>query len=172
MGEQHRGIQMNLSWGEFLELFDRLFQHRHHHGGHRRLVLIKPTYTNLQGTPIMADFPLRLDQVAHFVLTLTNPATLALDPVDPNDVFTATSSDPTNLNAVIDKNASGQTELVVNWLHTTNPMLTGISVSITDSAGNIADNVDTYAMVPPTFVPDQIGLDTANVTFTSQPVPV
>lgn len=120
----------------------------------------------------MAAYPLRLNKVAHFVLTLQNPATGALDPVDPADVFTATSSDPTNLQAIIDQNASGQTTLSVNWLHTTSPMLTGVGVSITDSAGNTADNAETFDMVAPAFVPDQIGIDTAGVVETDQAVPV
>lgn len=120
----------------------------------------------------MAAYPLKLDKVAHFVLTLANPATGALDPVDPADVFTVVSSDPANLQAVIGTNASGQTEVAVNWLHTTSPMLTGVGISISDSAGNTADNAETFDMVAPTHVPDQIGIDTAGVTETPQPVPV
>lgn len=120
----------------------------------------------------MAAYPLKLDKVAHFVLTLANPATGALDPVDPADVFTVVSSDPTNLQAVIGTNASGQTEVAVNWLHTTSPMLTGVGISISDSAGNTADNAETFDMVAPTHVPDQIGIDVPNVTETDQTVPV
>lgn len=137
-----------------------------------RLVLLQPTLTTSNGVPIMAAYPLKTDVVAHFVLTLTNTTTGALDPVDPNDVFTVTSSDPTNLNAIIDKNAAGQTTMSVNWLHTTSPMLTGVGVSITDSAGNTADSVETFDMVPPTHVADQIGIDVAGVTETPQPVAV
>lgn len=139
---------------------------------HGRMVLLQPALTNLQGDPIVASYALKTDVVAHFVITLANVATGALDPVDPTDVFTVTSSDPTNLNAIIDKNAAGQTTLSVNWLHTTSPMLTGVSVSITDSAGNTADNAETFDMVPPTHVADQIGVDVAGVTETPQPVAV
>lgn len=120
----------------------------------------------------MAAYPLKLDVVAHFVVTETNTSTGSLDPVDPADVFTVTSSDPTNLQAVVGVNASGQTEIAVNWLHTTNPMLTGVGISITDSAGNVADNAETFDMVAPAFVPDQIGIDVVNVTETPQAVPV
>lgn len=154
------------------ELRMELSCHRHP-PRNRRLVLLQPTLTDLAtGDPVMAAYPLRLNKVAHFVLTLTNPATGALDPVDPTDVFTAVSADSTNLNAVIDKNAAGQTTLSVNWLHTTSPMLTGVGVSITDSVGNTADNAELFDMVAPAFVPDQIGVDTGGVTETDQPVPV
>ena len=120
----------------------------------------------------MAAYKLGLDKVAHFVLTLKNPTTGSLDPVDPNDVFTVVSSDPVNLQAVIDKNAAGQTTVSCNWLHTTSPMLTGVGIALTDSAGNTADNAETFDMVAAAFVPDQIGIDTAGVVETSQPVPV
>lgn len=116
----------------------------------------------------MAAYPLKTNVVAHFVLVLTNPAG-GLDPVDPTDVFTVTSSDPTNMEAVVGTNASGQTEIAVRWLHKTNPPLTGIGISISDSVGNTADNAETFDMVPPAFVPDQIGIDTAGVTETPQP---
>lgn len=144
----------------------------HHHHHHRHFVLLQPTLTDLEtGEPLMAAYPLKLNKVAHFVLTLTN-ASGGLDPVDPSDVFTVTSSDPTNLQAVIGQNASGQTEVAVSWLHTTDPMLTGVGISLTDSAGNTADNAETFDMVAPDHVPDQIGIDTAAVTETDQPVPV
>ena len=142
---------------------------RHHH--HRRIVLLQPTLTTLTGESLMAAYQLKLDVVAHFVITETNAAG-GLDPVSPTDVFTVVSSDPTNLQAVVGTNAAGQTEIAVNWLHTTNPMLTGVGISITDSAGNTADNAETFDMVAPAFVPDQIGIDIANVTETPQPVPV
>ena len=119
----------------------------------------------------MASYPLKTNVVAHFVITETNPATGALDPVDPTDVFTVVSSDPTHLQAVIDKNAAGQTTLSVNWLVVTSPMLTGVGVSITDSLGNTADDAETFDMVAPAFVPDQIGIDTAGVVETPQPIP-
>jgi hypothetical protein len=76
-----------------------------------------------------------------------------------------------NLNAVIGQNASGATVLRVNWLHTTSPLLTGVNVAITDSAGNIA-GAETFDMVEPTFVPAQIGIDIADVVETPQTVPV
>lgn len=138
----------------------------------RELVLLQPTLTTLNGEPLMAAYPLKLDKVAHFVLTLKNPTTGALDPVDPADAFTVVSSDPVNLQAVIDKNAAGQTTVSVNWLHTTTPMLTGVGISITDAGGNTADNAETFDMVAPDHVADQIGIDIPGVVETSQPVPV
>ena len=138
----------------------------------RRLTLLQPTLTTLSGEPVMPAYSLRLDRVAHFVLTLKNPTTGALDPVDPKDSFTVVSADPTNLQAVIDANAAGQTTVSVNWLHTTSPMLTGVGIAITDSAGNTADNAELFDMVAPAFVPDQIGIDVAGVVETTQSVPV
>jgi hypothetical protein len=146
---------------------------RYEHPGPPDYVLLQPTLTNLTtGEPVMAAYPLKTNVVAHFILTLKNPTTGALDPVDPTDVFTVVSADPVNLQAVIDKNAAGQTTVSTNWLHVTSPMLTGIGIAITDSAGNTADNAETFDMVPPAFVADQIGIDTAGVVETSQPVPV
>lgn len=119
----------------------------------------------------MANFPLRLDVIASFVITETNAAG-ALVPVDPNDVFTVTSSDPTNLSAVIGKNDAGQTTVVCNWLHSVTPALVGVGISISDSAGNTADSAESFDMVAPSFVPAQIGIDTVNVATTPQVVPV
>lgn len=135
------------------------------------LVLLQPTFTTLSGEPIMAAYQLKTNVVAHFVITETDPSG-ALVPVDPADVFTVVSSDPTNLQAVIDKNDAGATTLSVNWLHTTTPMLTGVGVSITDSQGNTADNAETFDMVAPAHVADQIGIDVPNVVETPQAVPV
>lgn len=137
----------------------------------REYVLLQPTLTTLTGEPTMAAYPLKLDKVAHFVLTLKNPTTGALDPVDPNDAFTVVSSDPVNLQAVIDKNPAGQTTVSVNWLHDTTPMLTSVGISITDSAGNTADNAETFDMVAPDHVAELIGIDIPGVVETSQPVP-
>lgn len=137
----------------------------------RTLVLLQPTLTTLTGEPTMAAYPLKLDKVAHFVLTLKNPTTGALDPVDPNDAFTVVSSDPVNLQAVIDKNPAGQTTVSVNWLHDTTPMLTGVGISITDPAGNTADSAEVFDMVAPDHVADLIGIDIPGVVETSQPVP-
>lgn len=142
----------------------------HPRGG--RLVLLQPTFTDLKtGASVMAAYPLKTNVVAHFVITETDTATSALVPVDPADVFTVVSSDPAHLQAVVDKNAAGQTTISVNWLAVTNPMLTGIGIAITDSAGNTADNAETFDMVAPAFVPAQIGIDTAGVVETPQAVP-
>ena len=158
----------------FQALIDQLYRvfYPGHHHHRRKLVLLQPTLTDLTtGETLMASYPLKTNVVAHFVITETNPATGALDPVDPTDVFTVVSSDPTHLQAVIDKNAAGQTTLSVNWLVVTSPMLTGVGVSITDSLGNTADDAETFDMVAPAFVPDQIGIDTAGVVETPQPIP-
>lgn len=135
------------------------------------LALQMPTYTNMKGEAIMANFALALDKIATFTITEFNTVTNTFDPVAPTDTFTAVSSDPTNLNAVIGTDASGAPALVVNWLHTVDPLLTGVSVTINDSMGNTAD-VQLFDMVQPAAVPDQIGLDVSGVTMANQPVPV
>ena len=118
----------------------------------------------------MANYSLALDKVATFTITEMNTTTNAMDPVPTGDVFTAVSADPTNLQAVIGQDANGAPALVVNWLHTVTPHLTGVGVTITDSAGNLADT-QLFDMVDPAHIPDQIGLDVANVALASQAVP-
>jgi hypothetical protein len=152
---------------------ERLRELGHHHHHHpRKYVLLQPTLTNLEtGEPIVAAYQLKTNVVAHFIITETDP-TGALVPVDPADVFTVVSSDTTNLNAIIDTNAAGQQTVSVNWLHTTSPMLTGVGIAITDSAGNTADNAETFDMVAPSHTADQIGIDLATVVETPQPTAV
>lgn len=137
----------------------------------KALALQMPTYTNLKGESIMANFALPLDKIATFTITEANPTTGAFDPVDPADVFTITSVDPTNLNAVAGTNAAGGAALVVNWLHTVDPNLTGVQVTVADSQGNVTFT-QMFDMVPAARVPDQLGLDIANVVMADQPVPV
>jgi hypothetical protein len=144
----------------------------HHHHHHRKYVLLQPTLTNLEtGEPFMAAYALKTNVVAHFIITETD-ASGALVPVDPADVFTVTSSDPANLNAVIDSNAAGQQTVSVNWLHTTDPMLTGVGISISDSQGNTADDAETFDMVAPSHTAAQIGIDVSTVVETPQPTAV
>lgn len=152
---------------KFIELIESLF---HHHPHPRRIVLQMPTLRNMStGESIMAAYSLKTNVVATFPITLANPAG-GFDAAQPGDVFTVVSSDPTNLNAVVGADAtSGAPNVSVNWLHTTSPMLTGVGISITDSAGNTADMAETFDMVPPAFVADQIGIDIANVVETPQP---
>lgn len=137
----------------------------------KRIALQMPSYTNSKGTKLMPNFALPLDKIATFTITEANTTTGAFDPVDPTDTFNVSAnSDPTNLNAVIGTNAAGAQALIVNWLHSVTPALTGVSVTISDSAGNTAD-AQLFDMVQPSRVPDQIGLDIANVTMANQPVP-
>lgn len=159
---------------KLLELLDSVL---HHHRPPRRIVLQMPTLRSLvTGESLMAAYPLRLDAVATFPITLAKPGG-GFDQATPGDTFTVTSSDTTNLNAVvgvasgIPNVTDGTPTVTVNWLQQTNPMLTGVGITIADSAGNTTDNADSFDMVAPTFVPDQIGIDVARVQETSQPVP-
>jgi hypothetical protein len=140
-----------------------------HVAEHRVIALQMPTITNMEGLPLMANYVLGLDKVATFTITETNAAG-TVDPVAPADVFTVVNTDTVNLNAVVGVNAAGQPALVVNWLHTTAPLTTGVSVTLTDSAGNTAA-VQLFDMAEP-VAHDQIGLDVAGVTTTTQAIPV
>lgn len=138
----------------------------------KRIALQMPTLTDLKGNTLMANYPLALNKIATFTLTEQNPTTGAFDPVDPTDVFTVTANaDPANLNAVIGVNAAGGAALVVNWLHSVTPNLTNIAVEVSDSMGNKKFS-EGFDMVPPAFVPDQLGIDIQNVVLADQPVPV
>lgn len=130
-----------------------------------------PTFTDLKGKPVMANFALPLDKIATFTITEKNTVTGALDPVDPADVFTAVSSDLTNLEASIGTDANSHPALVVKWLHTTDPLLVGVTVTLSDSLGNLTD-VEPFDMVQPAHIPDQTGIDVAGVVLTDQPVPI
>lgn len=50
-------------------------------------------------------------------------------------------------------------------------MLTGVAVTVSDSAGNLTDT-QLFDMVAPAAVPDQIGLDIGGVVLTDQPTAV
>lgn len=183
MGEQHHGIQMNLSWGEFLELFDRLFHHRHHHRP-RQLVLLLPIFKNLlTGEIVMADIQLPLNQSYTAVITEFNSTTNSFDPVASTDVFTATPTDTVNMSATVapfvpptgatasQTALAGIPAVTVQWLHNVTPMPTGVGVTITDSAGNTPLTL-LFDMLAANTVPDQIGVDSADAVFTNIPTPV
>jgi len=135
------------------------------------LALIMPTYTNMKGQAIMANYSLPLDKIATFTITEMNTTTGTFDPVDPTDTFSIVNSDTTNLNAVIGVNAAGGPALVVNWLHTVDPVLVGVTVTILDTKGNKPYD-QLFDMVQPAAIPDQTGLDIANVVTADQPIPV
>lgn len=156
----------------------------HHHHRPRYLLLLQPTFRTLStGEPVVTDVSLPLNQSYTAVITLFNPTTGASDPVSPSDVFTATPSDTTNMSATVapfvpPANATAaQTALAgipavtVQWLHNVTPPLVGITVSISDSAGNTAF-VDSFDMAPAVTTPDQIGVDSGDAVFTTIPTPV
>lgn len=131
----------------------------------------------------MANIELPLNQSYTAVITLFNASTGANDPVSSTDVFTATPSDTTNMSATVapfvpPANATaaqtalaGIPALTVEWLHAVTPPLTGVTVTITDSAGNTAD-AQVFDMIAAVISPDQIGLDTGDAVFTQIPTPV
>lgn len=136
-----------------------------------QLELVMPIVTDLKGNVVMASYPLPLDKVATFPITEMNAAG-GFDPVDPADVFTVTSGDPVNLDVSIGTDANGAPAVVAKWLHTTDPLLTNVGFTLSDSAGNKDDVAQTLDMVAAAVVPDELGVDTTNVTLVDQPVPV
>jgi hypothetical protein len=104
--------------------------------------------------------------------------------VNASDVFTATPSDTTNCQATVapfvppasatpaQTALAGIPAVTVQWLHTVSPLLVGISVVISDTAGNLSDSTLLFDMLAPNVVPDQIGIDSADAVFASVPTPV
>lgn len=113
----------------------------------------------------MTTVPLLNDQV----LTIPIHATGAggeFEPVPSGDTFTATSSDPTALQAVIGQDAGGNAALVVNALKAGNQTVT---VTVSDSAG-LAPITQDFDIVADT-APTALALDVTGATHTAQPVP-
>jgi hypothetical protein len=151
----------------------------------RELVLLMPIRTNLlTGEIIMADIQLPLNQSYTAVLTEFNSTTKGFDPVAPTDTFTAAPSDAVNMSATIapfvppagatpsQTALAGIPAVTVQWLHAVTPMPTGVSVTISDSAGNTPDTGLAFDMLAANVVPDQIGVDTADAVFATIPTPV
>jgi hypothetical protein len=128
-----------------------------------RLALEIPT-TTIRGKP-MANFELKNDAVTTFTIKATDSGG-GSEPLPAGDVFTIANSDPTNLNAVMGTDAAGNPALVVNALH---PLATGITVTITDSAGlqGVSQIFDIVADTAPT----NLVLDVADATSVPQAVP-
>jgi hypothetical protein len=169
------------------EALQELWQygHKHHHHHHHKqpfLLLLQPIFTNTETGAVMADIQLPLNQSYTAVITLFNPATQSADPVAATDVFTATPSDAVNMSATVAPFAppgnatpaqtalAGIPALTVQWLFTTTPPLTDVTVTLTDSAGNTADTL-AFDMVAATTVPDQIGTDATDAVFTTIAAP-
>lgn len=152
---------------------------RHHP---RYLLLLQPLFKNLTSGAVMADIQLPLNQSYTAVITEFNPTTQSFDPVAATDVFTATPSDTVNMSATVapfvpPANATAsQTALAgipavtVEWLHTVSPLLVGISVVITDTAGSSPLTLE-FDMLAPNVVPDQLGVDAADAVFATIATP-
>ena len=64
----------------------------------------------------MANYQLKDDNIDTFPILGTDAVTGAPVPLPPGDTFTAVSSDPASVNAVIATSAAGAPELVINAL--------------------------------------------------------
>lgn len=131
----------------------------------------------------MADIQLPLNQSYTAVITEFNPTSQSFDPVAASDTFTATPSDTTNMSATVapfvppanatpsQQALAGIPAVTVQWLHTVSPLLVGVSVTVTDTAGSSPLTLE-FDMLAPNVVPDQIGVDSADAVFTTIPTPV
>ena len=166
------------------EKLEQLGYHHHHHGP-RQIVLLPQYFTNLHTGAVipMADIQLPLNNSYTAVITEFNPTTQAFDPVSSTDVFTATPTDTVNMSATVapfvppagatasQTALAGIPAVTVQWLHTVSPLLVGVGVTITDSAGSSPVTLE-FDMLAPNTVPDQIGVDSADAVFTPIPTPV
>lgn len=113
----------------------------------------------------MPNFELPNDEVLTITLKAVNSGG-AFEPLPAGDSFTATSSDPASLNAVIGTDSSGNVALVVNALK---QAATGVTVTVTDSTGLIAATQVFDIVTDQT--PTALVLDIADATHVPQPVP-
>lgn len=113
----------------------------------------------------MPNFELPNDEILTITVKATNGAG-AFEPIPTGDTFTATSSDPASLNAVMGTDAGGNVALVVNALVRAAP---NVIVTVTDSAGLTAATqvFDIVEDVTPTT----LVLDLADATHVPQAVP-
>lgn len=113
----------------------------------------------------MANYELPNDEIDTITINTTN-ANGDKEPVPSGDTFTASSSNPSSLQAAIGADSNGDPALVLTPLVQQSP---GINVTISDSAGlqQFVLTVDIVADVTPT----NIVLDLAGATHTSQSVP-
>lgn len=114
----------------------------------------------------MPNYELNNDWVVSIPIQTTDAAGTVV-PNPAGDTFTAVSSNPASLNAVIGKMADGVTPaLIMNALVQVSP---GLTVTVTDSAGDAAF-VQTVDIVDD-VTPANVVLDLAGATHTAQPVP-
>lgn len=112
-------------------------------------------------------------QVAHFPLTLVNQATGQVVPVPAGDVFTVTTSSA-SLGGAMSTDAGGNQQVDLTPMVLESDSANGggsITVTVTDSAGDIAgelSGVNAISIVTVPVIP-QITLGTP--TFTTQPAP-
>lgn len=118
-----------------------------------------------KGNDEMPNFELANDWVLTIPIQTTDNAG-TVEPMPAGDVFTAASSDPASLQAVIGTDAGGNPAVVVNALVRA---ASNVTVTVTDSAGLIAATqvFDIVADAADT----NIVLNVAGATHTTQPVP-
>jgi hypothetical protein len=99
---------------------------------------------------------------------LANPATGAVEALPSGDTFTATSSSPA-VGAAIASDSAGAPTLVVNALTAPDPNTPTATVTVNDSAGDVAVELTVNYPVPP--VAGDITLDVAGAVVTTQAAP-
>ena len=128
-----------------------------------RLAFELPT-TIRKGLP-MANFELPNDEVSTITIKATNAGGVT-EPIPAGDAFTATSSNPASLGAVIGLDSAGNPALVLTPLVAASP---GLVVTVADSAG-LAKAILIVDIVPD-VTPANLILDVADATHVSQLIP-
>lgn len=157
----HHHIHLDLDSKRLIRLLIRLYASPRHRARHLALEL--PTL--IRNGTIMPNVELLNNDVLTIVIQAKNSDGIVV-PYPAGDTFTAASSDPASLNAVIGANASGQATVTVNALV---PLASNVTVTVSDSAG--------LTPVPQVFdiVADvkavALALDIADATHAPQAVP-
>jgi hypothetical protein len=128
-----------------------------------RIALALPTI--YRKGKLVANLQLMNDAVDTITILVLDDAG-TVEKADPADTFSVVSNNPASLNAVMGTDAGGNPAVVLNALVQVSP---GLSFTVSDSAGLKAftEMVDIVSDTKATA----IGLDLANVTSATQPVP-
>ena len=119
----------------------------------------------------MTAITLTPTDVHHLSIGIVDPATQNAEPVPAGDTFSAVSSSPA-IGATIDLDANGNQEVVINALTLPSAATMGQTVTVTDSAGDVAAVQAVDYPVPVTPVPGDIVLGVSNdATVTTQAAP-
>lgn len=137
--------------------------------------IIKATLPSASKIKLFLPLITKNGKIMNFELKCDTIATITITTVDvegdivaapSGDVFSVSSSDATKLTAAIGTDASGHAAVVLTPLVRA---ATGLSITVSDTA-KLTSDVQVIDIVAD-LTPSAIGLDLANATTVSQPVP-